>query len=159
MELRELVQQLISLSVIHRCRITKNASSVGLYWGQPMILEYVLEHDTCTQAEIARALYISPPSVATSLKRIEKAGLITRRQDERDPRKNHISITESGKNALTEFRKICDSTDADMFKGFSEEEKEALHALLLRLHENLDSKSFSREEIRQLINTTKGEND
>lgn len=159
MELRELIHELISISVIHRYRITKAASSAGLYWGQPMILEYVLNNDMCTQKEIANAMHISPPSVAVSLKRIEKAELIVRNQDEKDPRKNHISITEKGKNALSEFRKICDTTDQDMFKGFSQDDIEALHSLLLRLHENLDSKSISCEEIHQLINTTKGENE
>ena len=114
MELRELVHQLISLSVIHRCRITKNASSVGLYWGQPMLLEYVLEHDTCTQAEIAKALYISPPSVATSLKRMEKAGLIqygfASEQDYEDYIYNpylHINIVQNTDAQIREMNMQC----------------------------------------------------
>lgn len=158
MELRELVHELISISVIHRCRISKSASSVGLYWGQPMILEYISDNDSCSQKELANAVHISPASAAISLKRIEKAGLIIRHPDEKDPRKNLLSITEKGKKALLEFRKICDTTDEEMFKGFTQSERETLHALLLRLHENLDSKSFSCEEIHELLNT-KGENE
>ncbi len=158
MELRELVHELISISVIHRCRISKSASSVGLYWGQPMILEYILNNDSCSQKELAKAVHISPASAAISLKRIEKAGLIIRHPDEKDPRKNLLSITEKGKKALLEFRKICDATDEEMFKDFSQSERETLHKLLLRLHENLDSKSFTCEEIHELLNT-EGENE
>lgn len=160
MELRELVHELISISVIHRYRITKAASSVGLYFGQPGVLEYILQNDACSQKEIAVAMHITPASAAVSLKRMEKAKLITRTPDEKDPRKNHLSVTDKGRNALSEFRKICDTTDENMFKGFSEDEREALHKLLLRLHENLDSQSISREEICELLKkaTPKGEN-
>ncbi len=161
MELRDLVHELISISVIHRYRITKSALSVGLYFGQPKILEFLCENDSCSQKEIAAAMHITPASATVSLKRMEKAELITRTPDENDVRKNHISITEKGKNALKEFRKICDTTDEDMFKGFSDEERNTLHKLLLRLHENLDSQSLSKGEICDLLNkaTPKGENE
>lgn len=161
MELRELVRELILISVIHRYHITKSALSVGLYFGQPNMLEFILEHDACSQKELARALHISPASAATSLKRMEKAELITRTPDEKDPRKNHISVTQKGKNAMIEFRKICDTTDENMFKGFSSEEREELHRLLSRLHENLDSQSLSREDVCDLLKkaTPKGDND
>ncbi len=151
MDLRELVHELIMITVIHRCHVTKSALKVGLHFGQPMILEYVIAHDSCTQKELAAAMHISPPSVATTLKRIEKAGLITRIHDSDDTRKNRISVTPKGINALKEYRKICDATDEDMFRGFSTEDRETLHKLLVRLHENLDTESFTREEIDALL--------
>lgn len=161
MELRDLVHELVSISVIHRYYITKAALSVGLYFGQPNILEYIRNNDLCLQKDIACAMHITPASVAISLKRMEKAGLITRTPDDHDVRKNLISITEKGEKALSEFRKICDSTDNDMFRGFSNEEQNALHTLLLRLHENLDSQSLSKEEICTMLTkaTPKGENE
>lgn len=151
MELWESVHELVSISIIHRCRITKSALSVGLYFGQPNMLEFIKNHDGCTQKQIASAVHITPASAATSLKRMEKAGLITRRPDENDTRKNHISITEKGTFALEEFKKICKKTDKEMFEGFSQEELDTLHKLLSRLHENLDSQSLSQEEIHRLL--------
>lgn len=151
MELKQLVHELISISVIHRCRITKSASKVGLYFGQPMIIQYISDHDRCSQKELAKALHISPASAAVSLKRIEKAGFIIRSQDEKDSRKNHLSVTKKGLDAVREFHKICKTTDEEMFRGFSEEERETLHSLLKRLHKNLDSESFSAEEIDSLL--------
>ena len=154
MELRELVRELISISVIHRYRITKSASRVGLYFGQPRILEYIAENDACTQKDVATAMHITPASATVTLKRIEKAGLITRKIDSSDSRKNHLSITEKGLESLKDFRKICDATDEDMFKGFSEDEREALHNLLIRLHKNLDSENLTTEEISEFISQT-----
>lgn len=155
MELRELVHEFISISVIHRCQITRSASKAGLYFGQPSMLQYIIEHDACTQKDVAEAMHISPASAAISLKRIEKSGLITRTPDEDDSRKNHLSVTEKGRDALAQFRKICDTTDKEMFKGFSQEEMDVLHGLLRRLHENLDTKSYTPAEIKSLLNETK----
>lgn len=159
MQLHQLVQELISISVIHRYHISKSALSVGLYFGQPNILEYVISNDACSQKDIANAMHITPASAAISLKRMEKSGLITRIPDEKDPRKNHISVTEKGIQALKEFRKICENTDKNMFRGFSEDELETLHNLLSRLHKNLDSQSLSKEEICDLLNKTTPEGD
>ncbi len=159
MELRDLVHEFISISVIHRCQISKSASKAGLYFGQPSMLRFIIDHNACTQKEVAEAMHISPASAAISLKRIEKAGLITRTADPADSRKNHLSVTEKGRQALAEFNKICDTTDKEMFKGFSPEEMDTLHGLLLRLHENLDSKSYTPQEISSLLNENKeGEN-
>ncbi|MBQ8182318.1 MAG: MarR family transcriptional regulator [Clostridia bacterium] len=157
MELRKLVYELISISVIHRYRITKAASGAGLYFGQPMILEYVKDHDACTQKELAAAMHISPASVAVTIKRIEKAGLITRHPDTSDSRKNHLSVTPKGLDSLKEFRKICDATDEAMFRGFSTEERETLHNLLVRLHKNLDSEKLTKEEINKVLHPRKEE--
>lgn len=154
MELRDLVCELISISVIHRYRISKSASKAGLYFGQPRILEHIIEHTDCTQKDVARAMHISPASAAVTLKRLEKAGLITRFPDESDSRKNHLSVTQKGIDALKEFRKICDNTDEDMFKGFTEEERETLHKLLTRLHKNLDSENVTEEEISEFLSET-----
>ncbi len=151
MELRELVRQFISISVIHRCQISRSASKVGLYFGQPSILQYIIDNSGCTQKDVADACHISPASAAVSLKRIEKAGLITRTPDTADNRKNHLYVTPKGEDALMQFRKICDTTDKEMFKGFTQEELDTLHSLLTRLNDNLGSKSFSPEEINAIL--------
>lgn len=152
MAYRELVHQLISVSIIHRCRITKASQQAGLYYGQPMILEFITAHPSCTQKELAHGLHISPASAATSLKRLEKAGLITRTADESDTRKNRLSLTQNGISALKRFRNICDETDCRMFRGFSEKEQETLKNLLERLYKNLDADEFTCEDICELIN-------
>ena len=154
MELRELVRELISISVIHRYRISKSASQVGLYFGQPRIIEYIIENTDCTQKDVAAAMHISPASVAVTLKRLEKAGLIIRKNDESDSRKNHLSVTQKGVDSLKEFRRICDATDEDMFKDFSEKEIETLHYLLSRLHKNLNSENLTKEEISDFLAET-----
>ncbi len=145
MEYKDLVHSLLSVSVIHRYRISKDAQKNGLYFGQPVILEYISNNNLCTQKELAGSLHISPPSAATSLKRMEKTGLIDRVADKEDVRKNRLSLTEKGRMALESFRETCKSTDEKMFKGFSREECEMLEDFLTRLYKNLETEEIAKE--------------
>ncbi len=151
MNYREMVHKLISTSLIHRYHITKSAQKAGLYYGQPMILEYIKEHNHCTQKELADSLHISPASVATSIKRLEKSGFVNRSTDKEDIRKNRLSLTDNGLNILKEFRSFCDETDKEMFKGFSEEECELLCDYLQRLYNNLDTENLTNCQMKAEI--------
>ena len=112
-----------------------------------MILEYIMNNNLCTQKDLAKSLHISPASVATSIKRLEKSGLISRITDENDSRKNRLSVTENGLAAIKNFREICDSTDREMFRDFTDEECEILNNLMKRLYNNLDNGDFCNEKL------------
>ena len=148
MEYREMVHKLISTSLVHRCHITKAAQKAGLYYGQPMILEYIDDNPRCTQKELADSLHISPASVATSIKRLEKSGFVTRTTDKSDVRKNRLSLTDSGTDVLNEFRRISDETDKEMFKGFSPQECEMLCNYLERLYSNLNAEKLTNCQLK-----------
>jgi DNA-binding MarR family transcriptional regulator len=151
MDNRSLVHEIITLNVTHRYRVGKAASSLGLYFGQPAILEFILQNNNCTQKELAEHLHISPPSVATTLKRMEKAGFIKRIEDESDTRKKRLAVTEKGENALHDFRKLCDETDSQLFINFTEDDKEQLMSYLKRLNGNIADSDLSRENFKKVI--------
>ncbi len=151
MDNRYLVKEIITLTVTHRYRVGKAASSLGLYFGQPAILEYILQNNYCTQKELAAHLHISPASVATTLKRMEKAGFIKRIDDEKDSRKKQLTVTKNGEKALSEFRAICDETDSQLFVGFSDDEKEQLMGYLKRLNANINDSDLSRDNFKKVL--------
>lgn len=156
---REMVHKLISTSLIHRYHITKSAQKAGLYYGQPVILEYIKENNLCTQKELADSLHISPASVATSIKRLEKSGFVERSTDKDDVRKNRLTLTDEGLKTLTEFRSICDETDKEMFKDFSPEECELLCNYLQRLYNNLNTENLTNCQMKaELEKKDKGGN-
>lgn len=90
-----------------------------------------------TQKELADHLHCSPPTIAASLKVLERQGYVERRTDEKDSRRNRISITLKGRDAvrsaLDEFRKV----DEHMYHGFSPEERELVYGFHRRMLENL----------------------
>ena len=90
-----------------------------------------------TQKELADRLHCAPPTIAASLKVLERQGYVERRTDEKDSRRNRISITQKGRDAvrsvLDGFRKV----DEHMYHGFSPEERELIYGFHRRMLENL----------------------
>ena len=151
MDNRSLVKEIITLNVTHRYRVSKAAASLGLYFGQPAIIEFISYNNGCTQKELADHLHVSPASVATTLKRMEKSGFVARIEDKGDTRKKRLTVTEKGVNALRDFRKVCDETDKQVFNGFSDEEKETLMYFLKRLNMNLADNEMTKEDFEKIL--------
>lgn len=90
-----------------------------------------------TQKELADRLHCAPPTIAASLKVLERQGYVERRTDEKDSRRNRISITRKGQDAIRSamdgFRKV----DEHMYHGFSQEEREMVYGFHRRMLENL----------------------
>ena len=82
---------------------------------------------------------------------MEKSGFILRIEDKKDTRKKRLTVTERGVNAFREFRKVCEETDGQLFKNFSEEEKEQLMGYLKRLNSNIAASDLSREKIKKIM--------
>lgn len=148
---RELVAQMDRVHILHRIFIQREAAGAGLYFGQMPILEYVLGHDRCTQKEAADYLQISPPSVATSVKRMQKTGLITKTGDASDLRYNRLSVTPTGRERAKECRERFDRVDDRMFAGFSEGDCAALMGFLGRMAENLAEEEFRGKSMFSLL--------
>lgn len=90
-----------------------------------------------TQKELADRLHSAPPTVAASLKVLERQGYVARRTDEKDSRRNRISITRKGRDAIAQGMDAFRQVDAHLFHGFSPEEREQVTALHRRMLENL----------------------
>lgn len=147
----EVIGRLNQLTLLHRMKIYQVAKESGVYAGQKFILDYIIKHDRCTQKEIAERMYVSQPSIAMSVKRMEKAELITREADEKDSRTNRLSATEKGKQLMEKCRKIFDSVDDDLFAGFTSEELETFKEYLDRMIVNISGKQFNHEDFCRLI--------
>ncbi len=123
----------------HRNLIDAKFRAQGLYFGQPPILKYLSLHQDSTQKEIAEALQVSPPSIATSLKRMEESGLLTRLENPNDARRNSIRLTPKGER-LAEFAdNMFTQVDSVTYKGFTESEIDTLISFFERMNENLEN--------------------
>lgn len=93
-ELKELVFKMNRLDCYKRYAMHKMLRDSGVYFGQPPVLDYLSEHGECSQKELSDGINVSPASVAVSVKRMQKSGLITKISDENDLRCNRIALTE-----------------------------------------------------------------
>lgn len=90
-----------------------------------------------TQKELADRLHIAPPTIAASLKSLERQGYVARRTDEKDSRRNRITITQKGRDALASGMRAFQQVDDAMFRDFTPEEREQVRAFHRRMLENL----------------------
>lgn len=90
-----------------------------------------------TQKELADALHSAPATIAASLKVLERQGYVARRTDEKDSRRNRISITRKGRDALEAGLRAFQQVDDHMYHGFTPEEREQVYRFHRRMLDNL----------------------
>ncbi|MEJ5228446.1 MAG: MarR family transcriptional regulator [Pseudothermotoga sp.] len=105
--------------------------------GQPPMLMVVEKHEGISQNEIAAKLNIRPATVAIMLRRMENAGLVERKPDEKDRRLQRVYLTEKGRGICDILRKETNRVEQIATEGFSEDEKHLLTTLLDRVIANL----------------------
>lgn len=108
--------------------------------GNPAILFTLRKHGEnppMTQREIADELGIAPPTVAVSIKRMEKAGLVCKKTDRQDLRKNYILLTDAGIAHIDTCTAAEQRVSLQAVSGFSAEETELLRGFYMRMIENL----------------------
>lgn len=128
----------------HRNIIDKRFRKNGLYFGQPPILKYLSMNENATQKEIADYLRVSPPSIATSVKRMEESGLIMRVADKNDARCKNLQLTEKGKELSDFADNSFELINEASFNGFTDEEFDILISFLERMKNNIET--FAEKE-------------
>lgn len=141
-EYRMLVWRLMRNDLVRKILCTRALDANGLQRGRLPILEVIAQKDGCTQCEIAELLHVSPASIAVSMRRMERDGLICRMVDEDDQRCKRIRLTEHGKHTAQACRSAFDKLDSQTFHGFTQEEADTLGRLLDKMFENLAGEEY-----------------
>lgn len=126
----------------HHRRVSEEWNVRGLGdVGAPMILAALYssqkEGTVLSQRELARALHLSPATVAVSLKNLEGKGYLIRTTDAGDQRRNLVELTDKGRSAVEKGSEAFLAVEEQMLAGFSEAEKEQLTGFFIRMLKNL----------------------
>ena len=105
--------------------------------GQPKILDYLQNHNGCVQKEIAKGCHIEPASITVILKGMESKGYIERKMLNGDRLSLYVFLTEKGKKYIEYLNEKFDKVENTALKNFSEDEKQQLNDLLMRVYENM----------------------
>ena len=141
MDYFEAVAAMHRLELLRRIKARSLMADSGLHPGQPRLLEYIRSHPGCTQKEAADELDVTPASAAASLKRLEKAGYVTRTQDDKDARRNQLYVTDAGLGQMDAHRRLFGALDERMFTGMTEAEIEAFRRACEKMFDNLADES------------------
>lgn len=145
------LHELIRLNYVYK---HKKFEAIGLYPGQPPVLMIVEKHKSINQKAIADQMNISQATLTTTLKRMEKVGLIKRERSEVDSRKILVSITDEGIKKHKEFKIVLKEYNC-VFKDFTDKDFKNLNYLLSLMKKNILNE-LNIDSIEEIINI-KGE--
>ena len=125
----------------HHACVERRIGDLGIHHGQHRMLMKLAcrQGDIPSQKELAEIMGISPAAVTATLKKLEREEYISRSMTDEDNRKNEIRITEKGLSKVVESRAVFESTDTEMFAGFTPEEIATFISFMERLDRNLDA--------------------
>lgn len=130
--------RLMKAHVLLQREILLRAGEIGLTPGQPKVLEYLHTAKEADQKTIAANCEIEPATVGSILLRMEKAGLVSRRQKGDDRRSLYVSLTKEGEEAAEKTMAIFQTTDELASATLTEEEREKLNELLEKVGLSLE---------------------
>lgn len=127
---------MVNQIIMHK-QLFARIADTGLSYGQPKVLEYLLEANGCTQREIADGCRIEPASVSSLMTKMEADGLIERRSEDGNRRSLHVYLTDKGRSAATRVERTFAVLEAQAFEGIAPEAVDSAKQVLFQVYENL----------------------
>ena len=126
--------------VMHR--VMKRAKSkyeeFDLNRSQASILFTLHQRSSMSQKDLAESLNMTPPSITSAIRKMEKDGYISRKQDESDQRVMRLALTEKGESCIQNVKKVAEEMRELIFRGMSPEEIILFRRLFIQINDNLE---------------------
>lgn len=106
--------------------LATRATTLGFLPGQFPVLLELWNEDGLTQRELLDRLEVEQATLANTLSRMERDGLIVRRQHPRDRRATCNYLTDKAKKIEGPAMEAAREADQQLFKGFRRFEKELM---------------------------------
>ena len=110
-------------------------NEAGLHPYHHAILAVLDEGSLATQGAIADTLGYDKGQLVGLLDELEDAGLVERRRDPADRRRQLVRMTAKGRKTLERLRRLSSQLEDEFLATLSDEERAQLHTLLLQLAE------------------------
>ena len=116
--------------------LQQRAAGIGFSPGQFPVLIELWAEDGLTQKQLLERVDIEQATMANTLSRMERDGLIERRPHPNDRRAQLVFLTERASAMQAEAVEAAMAADQDLFRGFRTFERELLLEYIRRLIDN-----------------------
>lgn len=97
-------------------------------------LNYILENKNPTMQEVAKFLFITPPSVTTLIEKLIKSGMVSRILDSKDRRVIRLKISPRGRTTVEKARKNMAIKIEEVFKKLDAKDINDLIRIMQKLN-------------------------
>jgi DNA-binding MarR family transcriptional regulator len=122
---------------LEHARAHELLEALGLYRGQHRLLRALWVQDGLTHTELSAHSHVRPSTITTTIQRMEKAGLVTRKHDAEDQRVSRVYLTQKGRALQEDVEQTWRRLEGEVFDGLAPQERVLLRRLLLHMRENL----------------------
>jgi DNA-binding MarR family transcriptional regulator len=133
--------QLSHLRRLYERRFQDALQGLGVAPGQFAPLVMLFEQDGLSQAELCRRINVEQPTMANTLDRMERDGLVRREADPRDKRRVAVFLTPKAAEMRTQVMDRARKVAVQAVQGLTVAERDQLFALLSRIADNLKDPS------------------
>ena len=106
--------------------LRREVHALGVTGGQVALLIQIRKHEGIGARELAELERVSPAAMSGYIDRLEKAGLVTRVRDERDRRRQVLTLTDEAERVLRSVRSRRTAWLANRLERLSQEELTAI---------------------------------
>ena len=110
------------VSRLRRIVVDRALKPLGITRSQWWVLAFLSRRDGMTQSALAADLDLTKVAVGGLIDRMETAGFVERRADERDARARRVFLTRSGQKLVATIRESVDAVESDIMLTVSEAE-------------------------------------
>jgi len=131
---------IINLIASYKNIVTKNLRPLGLYPGQDTILLELLKNDGISQNKLVVTLCVDHSTIAKSVSRMIKNGLISTAKSSKDKRITLVSLTDKGRKMALQVQEIWMDSEKIATQGLSTAEQRLFVEMIDHITKNLNSK-------------------
>lgn len=121
------------VSRLRRIVVDRALKPLGLTRSQWWVLAFLSRRDGMTQTALAADLDLTKVAIGGLIDRMETAGFVERRADERDARARRVYLTRAGQKLVSTIRESVDAVEADILAAVTEDELDAGAAVLVKI--------------------------
>ena len=117
---------IFALARSHRAKAASMLADIGLFPGQEILLMQLAEKDGKPQKSLCESIGLDHSTVAKSVARLERDGLIERRKCPEDGRISQVHLTSKGREMTDAIGKVWAELERQTIKDLSASEQQVL---------------------------------
>lgn len=136
---REAALRIVETSRLLRLLVEQRLRPYGMTRAQYVTLTKLDDQDGLVQNELAEALEVQPIAMVRLVDQLSADGLVERRADPDDRRRNRLFLTDAGRRRLVELSDFKEQLGAEVFEGIGVDDLRHVMQTLDRLRANIKS--------------------